>query len=105
MIVISVIILGILSRKFDFFPLFIGDVLYAVLIYFTFSLLFPTKNRFHILLISLLICFTVEISQLIKWDWLKTIRSTTFGHYVLGEGFLWEDLLCYVIGVTVAYFI
>jgi hypothetical protein len=98
-------IIGILSRKIEFIPLFIGDILYAVLIYFGFCFLFPTKNRVHILLISLLFCISIEISQLIEWNWLDKIRSTTLGHYILGEGFLWSDLLCYTIGVVSAYFI
>lgn len=98
-------IIGILSRKFIFIPLFIGDVLYAVLIYFGFCFLFPIKNRIHILLISLLFCIIIEISQLIVWNWLDKIRTTSLGHYILGEGFLWSDLLFYIIGVVNAYFI
>jgi hypothetical protein len=98
-------IFGMLSRKFNFIPLFIGDGLYALMIYFGFCFLFPIKNRIHILLMSLLFCFTIEFAQLIKWNWLKNIRSTTLGHYILGEGFLWLDLLCYFLGVNIAYLI
>ncbi|CAM3496909.1 DUF2809 domain-containing protein [Flavobacterium gelidilacus] len=98
-------LIGILSRKIDFIPLFIGDILYSVLIYFGFCFLFPTKNRILVLLFSILFCFTIEISQLIQWNWLYKIRSTTLGHYILGKGFLWTDLLCYSIGTIIAYII
>jgi len=102
---IFVIILGILSRKIEFIPLFIGDILYAILIYFGFCILFPNKSSIKIFIFSLFFCFTIELSQLIRWNWLNTIRSTTLGHYVLGEGFIWTDLLCYVIGNFMAYYL
>jgi hypothetical protein len=57
------------------------------------------------LLLSLLFCFGIEILQLIQIDWLIAIRKTTLGHYIFGEGFLWLDLLCYVVGSIVGYFI
>ena len=98
-------IIGLLSRKIDFIPLFIGDILYSVLIYFGFCFLFPTKNRILVLLFSILFCFTIEISQLIEWNWLTEIRSTTLGRYILGQGFLWSDLVCYTIGTILAYYL
>lgn len=96
-------LLGILSRKINFIPLFIGDILYAILIYFGFCFLFPIKNRKQILLFSVLFCFSIEISQLLDLNCLNEIRSTTLGRYILGQGFLWTDLLCYTIGTILAY--
>ncbi|MCK6608681.1 MAG: DUF2809 domain-containing protein [Flavobacterium sp.] len=57
------------------------------------------------LLLSLLFCFGIEVLQLVQIDWLLAIRKTTLGHYILGEGFLWLDLLCYVIGTLLAFLI
>ena len=99
-----VLILGILSRKITGIPLFIGDVLYAVLIYFGFRFLIMDSKKSTSLLLSLLFCFDIEILQLVQIDWLLAIRKTTLGHYILGEGFLWLDLLCYVIGSFTAYY-
>ena len=31
------------------------------------------------------------------------IRSTFLGHMLLGQGFLWSDLLAYTIGIAVIY--
>ena len=102
--ILLVLILGILSRKITGIPLFIGDVLYAVLIYFGFRFLIMDSKKSTSLLLSLLFCFDIEILQLVQIDWLLAIRKTTLGHYILGEGFLWLDLLCYVIGSFTAYY-
>jgi hypothetical protein len=99
------LILGILSRKITGIPLFIGDMLYAVLIYFGFRFLLIDLKKATSLLLSLLFCFSIEILQLVQIDWLIAIRKTTLGHYILGEGFLWSDLLCYIIGTLVAFII
>lgn len=98
-------ILGILSRKFSEIPLYIGDVLYAVLIYFGLRFLFIHLKTYKTFLLCLLFCFGIEVLQLVQIDWLIAIRKTTLGHYILGEGFLWLDLLCYLIGTLVAFLI
>ena len=103
--ILLILILGILSRKISGIPLFIGDVLYAVLIYFGFRFLIMDSRKSTSLLLSLLFCFGIEILQLVQIDWLIAIRKTTLGHYILGEGFLWLDLLCYVIGTLFAYWL
>ena len=99
------LILGILSRKITGIPLFIGDMLYAVLIYFGFRFLIIKSKKSTSLLFSLLFCFGIEFLQLVQIDWLIAIRKTTLGHYILGQGFLWLDLFCYVIGSLVAFLI
>ena len=103
-LILLVLILGILSRKISSIPLFIGDILYAVLIYFGFRFLIIDSKKSTSLLLSLLFCFSVEILQLVQIDWLIAIRKTNLGHYILGEGFLWLDLLCYVMGSFTAYY-
>ena len=104
-LILSVMILGIVSRKISNIPLFIGDVLYAVLIYFGLRFLFIHLKTHKTFLLSLLFCFSIEILQLVQIDWLIAIRKTTLGHYILGEGFLWLDLLCYIIGTLLAFLI
>lgn len=100
-----VLILGILSRKINCIPLFIGDILYAVLIYFGFRFLIVKSEKSTSLLFSLLFCFGIEFLQLVQIEWLIAIRKTTLGHYILGQGFLWLDLLCYIIGTLLAFLI
>jgi ABC-type Mn2+/Zn2+ transport system permease subunit len=98
-------ILGIVSRKISNIPLFIGDVLYAVLIYFGFRFLIVKSEKSTSLLFSLLFCFGIEFLQLVQIDWLIAIRKTTLGHYIFGQGFLWLDLICYIIGTLLAFLI
>ena len=104
-LILFVLILGILSRKISDIPLFIGDVLYAVLIYFGLRFLFIHLKIHKTFLLSLLFCFSIEILQLVQIDWLIGLRKTTLGHYILGQGFLWLDLLCYIFGTLMAFII
>ena len=99
------IVSGIASRKIVGIPLLMGDILYAVLVYFGFRwLLVKSKTPWQIGL-PLLFCFAIEIQQLSTAAALVAIRETTLGHYVLGQGFLWSDLLCYTMGIGLGYVI
>lgn len=98
-LIILTIILGLLSRHFKFIPLFIGDILWATMVYFIMRFLFIDKSVQFNVITALIFCFAIEFSQLYKAPWINEIRHTLFGRLVLGEGFLWSDLLCYVIGV------
>jgi hypothetical protein len=93
------IIVGLLSRHYILIPLFIGDIIWALMVYFIVRWLFINKTAQFAIILSLLFCFAVEFSQLYKASWINELRHTLFGRLVLGEGFLWSDLLCYTIGV------
>lgn len=97
------IFLGIISRKISFIPLWIGDFLYAVMIYFLVRIFLPLKKAFSIFLLSLLICYAIEFLQLYQAEWMIELRKTLFGRYVLGQGFLWEDILAYTFGILVVF--
>ncbi|WP_408610652.1 ribosomal maturation YjgA family protein [Flavobacterium luminosum] len=94
-----------MSRQFEFIPLFFGDILYASMVYFIVCLLFPKTKSLTILGISLVICYLIEIQQICDLSWLVTFRGTTIGHYLLGEGFLWSDLIYYTIGSSLSFII
>ncbi|WDF78379.1 DUF2809 domain-containing protein [Mucilaginibacter sp. KACC 22773] len=100
-IIIATIITGLLSRHFKSIPLFIGDILWALMVYFIVSFLFINKPIKVVVIASLLFCFAIEFSQLYKAPWINDLRHTLFGKLVLGAGFLWSDLLCYVVGVGI----
>ncbi|MDP5199965.1 DUF2809 domain-containing protein [Flavobacterium sp. DG2-3] len=103
LVFLSVIILGILSRKISFIPLWIGDFLYAVMIYFSLRIFFPLKSFFFLAAISLFICYCIEFLQLYQGEWMIELRKTLFGRYVLGQGFLWSDILAYTFGIAIAF--
>ncbi|SEP36545.1 DUF2809 domain-containing protein [Mucilaginibacter sp. OK283] len=100
-LIIATIIIGLLSRHFKSIPLFIGDILWALMVYFIVSFLFINKPIKVVVIASLLFCFAIEFSQLYKAPWINDLRHTLFGKLVLGAGFLWSDLLCYVVGVGI----
>ena len=104
-LIIGTIVTGLLSRYFSFIPLFIGDILWAMMVYFIYRFLFVRKEAKFVVLISLLFCYCIEFSQLYKAPWIDNLRHTLFGRLVLGDTFLWSDLLCYAVGVAIGVLI
>ncbi|MCQ0955990.1 DUF2809 domain-containing protein [Bacillus cereus] len=103
---IIVIILGLSSRKFAFalpelLNDYLGDALWALMIFIGFGFLFPKIETKKLAFISLIFCYGIEMSQLYHAEWIDNIRATTLGGLVLGYGFLWSDLVAYTIGVGV----
>ncbi|PGO23542.1 hypothetical protein CN984_23530 [Bacillus cereus] len=106
---IVVIILGLSSRKFAFalpnlLNDYLGDALWALMIFTGFGFLFPKIETKKLAFISLIFCYGIEISQLYHAEWIDSIRATTLGGLVLGYGFLWSDLVAYTIGVGIGMF-
>jgi hypothetical protein len=104
-LILIVVALGITSRKMEGVPTFIGDTLYAVMIYFGMRMLFVNINIKKTAMLALLICFAIEFLQLYNAEWMLAIRRTTLGHYVLGQGFIWSDLPYYTLGIIIAFLI
>jgi hypothetical protein len=100
--VLIVIILGIISRKISLIPLFVGDLLYAVMIFFILKTILSPIGAIQITILALLICYGIEFFQLYQANWIITIRKTLVGRYVLGQGFLWSDILAYTFGIAIA---
>ncbi|AHX18838.1 DUF2809 domain-containing protein [Bacillus cereus] len=103
---IVVIILGLSSRKFAFalphlLNDYLGDALWALMIFTGFGFLFPKTETKKLAFISLMFCYGIEASQLYHAEWINSIRATTLGGLVLGYGFLWSDVVAYTIGVGV----
>jgi hypothetical protein len=68
----TVLVLGFASRQFSIIPLFIGDVLWALMIFLIFRFLF-----------------------------INNIRDSTLGGLILGQGFLWSDIVAYTTGIII----
>jgi hypothetical protein len=100
-----IIVLGLLSRKFNIIPLCVGDVLWATMIYFI--LRFFLLNAFirKIALISIIISYAIEFSQIYKAEWIDNLRHTFPGRMILGETFFWGDLVSYTAGIFIGVFI
>ncbi len=108
--VIVVIIFGLGSRYFaadlpKWVNLYLGDCLYALMIFFMTGLTFRTKETKWVASTALLFCYLIEFSQLYHAPWIDSIRSSRIGGLVLGRGFLWSDLIAYFIGIVAGYFL
>ena len=97
------IALGLLSRRVRFVPAACGDALWAMMVYCCFRIVLIRKPMIISAMAALITSFAIEFSQMLTPDWLVKIRSTFLGHMLLGQGFLWSDLLAYTIGIAVIY--
>ena len=107
-IAIVVVAAGLFIRhKSAWFPaivnLYLGDLLYAVVMFLAVSFVWPRQGRAVRAIAALLFCFAIEFSQLYQADWINAVRRTLPGKLVLGAGFLWSDLLAYSLGVIAAW--
>ena len=96
--------LGLSSRKYagylsEYINTYLGDALWAVMIYLFASLLLNGRKPSQIALLSLSFCYLIEISQLYHAPWIDAIRNTRLGGLVLGFGFLWTDIIAYTMGI------
>lgn len=105
LITLTIIIIGLFSRKIAFIPYFVGDLLYAAMVYFGIRFLFILQKKSSTAVISLITCYCIELLQLYDTTWIIALRNTLFGRYVLGQGFLWSDIVAYSFGVVMAYYI
>ncbi|MCL6606082.1 MAG: DUF2809 domain-containing protein [Paenibacillus sp.] len=106
--VLVVIVLGISSRAYtDQLPLFIsshaGDALWGSMVYLGFRLLLTRQRLLLSLVLSLIVSFGIEFSQLYQEDWINGIRSSLLGGVILGKGFLWIDLIRYSAGIGITF--
>lgn len=93
---------GLLSRQFPSVPAETGDALWAWMIFGLVVWLVPSRPTTFVAGISLLICYLVEFSQLYRADWIDQLRRSLPGRLILGQGFLWQDLVAYAVGVAAA---
>ena len=92
-----------MSRRTNVIPLVTGDFLYAVMIYVLMRIILINKKSYQIAILSLILCYGIEFLQLYQGSWMIELRKTLFGRYVLGQGFLWMDILAYTFGVLIAF--
>ncbi len=102
-IAITLIPIGLATRQYgnEWMKLYIGDVLWAAMIYWGFKFLFAHNSK-RTAFYALIFCFLIEFSQLYHEPWIDEIRNNRLGGLVLGFGFLWSDLVCYSVGVLVS---
>jgi len=103
---IGAIVLGLASRsKVISLPPFIaaysGDTIWALMVFFLMATIFPRWKTKHVFIAAIVFAFCIEFSQLYQAPWINEIRRNRFARLVIGVGFLWSDLICYIAGVIV----
>ena len=103
--IIVLIPIGLYSRHVSWLPDEVGDAFWAMMVFCFWRIILVKKDLSFVALISLIHSYLVEFSQLICWPWLVSFRSTFIGHMMLGQGFLWTDLLALLIGIVLIYWV
>jgi hypothetical protein len=101
-----VILIGLPNRLIpqympDFMVQYGGDALWALAIFLIFGLLFPRAKTRILAAAALALAWSIEFSELYQADWINAIRATRLGGLILGYTFLWSDLVCYIVGISV----
>lgn len=99
------IVLGLASRRFghvlpSVVATYAGDTLWALVAFLVVGLVLPRASTLQVATLAMAFSVLIEVSQLYHASWIDSIRQTIPGSLVLGHGFLWSDLACYVLGVT-----
>jgi len=105
---IVTIISGLLVRLWrscfpEWINLWLGDALYAIMMYWVVALFSTYSHPKHKAAVALAVCFCIELLQLYQAAWINTIRATLPGKLILGSGFLWSDLVAYTVGIAAAF--
>ncbi len=106
-IVVMGSIIGILSRSSliqipEFFSLYTGDTIWAFTAYYLIAFLFPKMKAKYRFLSAISFSVFIELSQLLKYEWLESLREFKIVGLMIGYGFKWSDLLCYLVGCLLA---
>lgn len=105
---IAVIVILGLPTRMDILPLpnpvlkYGGGILWAAMIYLVLAWVFNTAKPSSLLVGALMIAWGIEFSQLYHTDGLDDFRATLLGRMTIGRGFLWGDVLVYLIGISLA---
>ncbi len=102
------IVLGLASRTsvipVSIYP-YIGDYLYALMFFFIIGFLFPNTNTLKVTVVSIGVCYAIELLQLHQSPWINNIRNNKLGGLILGFGFLWSDIVSYTFGGITGFFL
>lgn len=107
LLLVGTVALGLASRRYPsvlptFVALYAGDVLWASMVFWVLTLLRPNGEGRHLAAIAFAIAVVVEGSQRYRAPWIDALRASPFGALALGQGFLWSDIVCYLVGVMLA---
>ena len=82
---------------------YIGDIIWGAMVFFFFGIILPKTTLLHRMLWALSFSFLIEFSQLLKYDWIEHLRSYKIIALVIGYGYKTSDLVCYTVGIGIAF--
>lgn len=99
--------LGLATRRVpEVFPLVVaeygGDTLWAAMVFWLLALWRAHASTARLAAAAMGLCTVVELSQLYQATWATSLRAKPGVGLMLGQGFLWSDLVCYATGVVTA---
>lgn len=80
-----------------------GDTIWAGMFLFFLRMFFQRIVLWKLALICFALGVADETLQLYHAPWIEAIRHTRIGGLMLGFGFLWSDIICYAVGILMAY--
>lgn len=114
-VVLIVIPIGLFARShrpdadpatlIGFLATYTGDTLWPIMFYFVARFCFPTARIVSLLLFVLSLTLTLEFSQLWKPPLLVYLRAQPGIGFVLGNSFIWSDVVCCLVGSVFAVLI
>lgn len=102
------IALGLLSRLdpcVDLLGTWIGDLLYATMVYWLVSIFVPMKTALIRALLAFAFCLGIELQQISQAAFLVELRNYRLGALVLGNSFSVLDIFLYLGGTSLAFFL
>jgi hypothetical protein len=101
---VLLIVFGLGSRRMGGLPpwvtLYAGDVAWGALFFALFCLVWPKLGTARAWLAAVLTTEFIELSQLYRSPWLDALRATRGGGLLLGQVFVWSDVVCVALGAT-----
>jgi hypothetical protein len=80
-----------------------GDVIWAGMCVFLLRAFLYKTALWKLSLFAYTLGVIIECSQAIHTRWLDEFRRTMAGKLLLGQGFMWSDIVCYAVGVLMAW--
>ncbi len=80
-----------------------GDTIWAGMFLFFLRMIFLQTPLWKLAAVAYAMGVADELSQLYRAPRANEIRQTTFGRLLFGAGFLWSDILCYAVGIGLAF--
>ncbi len=93
------------STPIGFLATYTGDTLWPILFYFMGRFCLPNASRWTLLSATLAITLTLEFGQLWNPPVLLWLRQQPVIGFILGNHFIWSDVVCCVTGAFCALLI